>query len=114
MRNKRPITTPKSRRAKTFHIKSEALEDKDSDDSRMTQIKEEPAEEQEWGEVAGYNENPQTADKSPKTVKFPSLSQDEELKKQSTGLVNEQSAVDLEETINPKIDEDPGTRCICL
>ena len=81
MRNKRPITTPRHRRAKTFAMKTEALEDKDSDDSRMTQIKEEPAEDHEYGEVAGYNENPQTADKSPKAVKFPSLSQDEELKK---------------------------------
>ena len=81
MRSKRPVTIPKHRRAKTFHTKGEPLEDKDSDDSRMTQIKEEAAEEQEWGEVAGYNENPQTADVSPKAVKFPSLSQDEELKK---------------------------------
>ena len=60
--------------------------------------------------MAGYNENPQTADASPKAVKFPSLSQDEELKKQSTGLVNEQSAVDLDEPINPKADENPRAR----
>ena len=36
MRNKRPS----SRKAKTFYKQSDTIEDKDSEDSRMTQIKE--------------------------------------------------------------------------